>query len=163
MKRLAFRVVVGIVATACGGGSATSPTRTFPNMIGGWIGTESVNASALGINISNTCAESWTITSQTRGDFSGTFQTTGGTTVPCSQSGTINGSTTTNGSISDLSFSAQVNPQQGCTLVSRTAYSGVVSSTSLSAQSTERVSCVMAGLSGLVTVDRSYVIALTKR
>lgn len=161
MKRL--MLAVGIAATACGGGSPTSPTPRFPNMIGGWIGTSSVNGSALGISASNTCTESWTITSQTRGDFSGTFQTTGGTTAPCAQSGTINGSTTTNGTISGLNFSAQINPLQGCALVSRTAYSGVVSSTSLSAQSTERLSCVVAGIPGLVTVDRSFVIALTKR
>lgn len=58
----------------------------FPSMTGGWGGTLAITSTirSSGARSSNTCNQTWIVTTQTGGDFSGTFQLSGGTTSACS-------------------------------------------------------------------------------
>lgn len=165
-------VVLAIaLSTGCGGdGPSTSPTTvappqpTFVNMIGGWVGTYSTNVNVPNIpslNQSGNCSLNLTITAQTAGQFSGSFQLTNGT-VACASSGTITGTITALGTVTSLAGVTTVGAlPTGCSAQSTSGYSGVVSPTSLNATATERVSCSAGGAS--IVADAFRVIALTKR
>lgn len=104
MKRpLVFALVL---LGGCGGSSIpsappTPPPPIYPNMLGGWGGTNSdtwvsTDGSVTG---SRGCNETWLITSQTDGAFAGNFQTTPGTLADCALSGTVRGSVLVSGEI----------------------------------------------------------------
>src|SRR3990167_7548035 len=121
MMRLVTIVVICGLAVGCGGSTPTSPTATaatapqFPSMTGGWSGTRSmtlIERGGLNRRDSNLCTETWIVTAQTDGRFSGTFQASGGTSTPCSQSGTLGGEVSTAGGVSNLIFSDPA-PQTG--------------------------------------------------
>lgn len=70
-------------------------------MLGGWGGTTaatwvSTDATVTG---SRTCNETWLITAQSDGSFSGAFQSTPGTSAVCAVSGDIRGTVGLNGSL----------------------------------------------------------------
>jgi hypothetical protein len=168
LKRLALAALACCVVAGCSNDSSgpTAPTPApqpqFSSLVGGWTGTLTINASIAGLSGSNSCTQSWTITSQTSGNFSGTFQLSGGTAAPCAQSGTVSGTITAAGAFTDLTFGVQVNPITNCTRVALTPYAGnVTGGTSINVQSTETLSCNSGGTSA--TGTRSLVIALTKR
>ena len=157
-------LLAAVLVSGCGGDSSpTAPTPPqFPDMVGGWGGTLTINAAIAGISGSNTCTESWTITTQSAGQFSGAFQLSGGTSTSCAQSGTVTGTLTNNGTITDLTFSIQIGATSGCTRLSATPYTGVVTGgTSLSAQSSEQASCTGSGVTAVGS--RALAHALTKR
>jgi hypothetical protein len=124
--------------------------------VGSWEGTVTTSGSVGGTTATNTCRETWTISSQAEGDFLGTFQTSGGTTAPCAQSGAVNGVVTTGSAVTDIVHSAVINPTS-CTRLQRTAMAGSVTGAVLSAQSDETLAC-----SG-TTLTRRLAIAMTKR
>jgi hypothetical protein len=163
MKKAIIVTVIALMTAACSGGddSPTAPTPQYPSMIGGWGGTFTVNATLGTLSGSNTCTQSWTITDQTGGQFSGTWQLSGGTTVSCGQSGVVNGTITSSGSFADLTFGVQVGAVTGCTRTSSAPYSGVVTGNSLSVQSSEQLTCTGSG--GTFSGSRSLVTALTRR
>lgn len=146
------------LAAGCGDDDPSSPTPVgdYPGMVGSWEGTLTVTGTAGGTPVSNICRETWTIASQSSADFQGTFQTSGGTPNPCSQSGALNGTVAMGGGVTDIVHSSLINPNT-CTRVSRTAMAGAVSGTSLSAQSNETLSCSGA------TVTRTLSVSMTKR
>lgn len=140
---------------------APPPAPVYPNMIGAWAGTATINASILGLSASNICQLSWIITAQNGGEFNGTFQTSGGTTLNCAQSGRAFGAMTQSGAITNLNFEVSIGPVTGCTLLSSDPYAGIATSASLTAQANERLSCVSNGVT--VPGTRSLTVALTKR
>lgn len=79
----------------------TPPPPTYPNMLGGWAGTQAdTYVDNDGRNPGGrTCNESWLITSQQGGVFSGAFQRTAGSSDVCSRSGTVSGSVLVSGEI----------------------------------------------------------------
>lgn len=167
-------LLLGLVSllSGCGGSSplapspVASPQPTFPSLIGGWVGTYTSN-----INIPNVsggsgsggCSISWIVTNQTAGQFSGTWQLTGGfgQATGCGSSGNLSGAVTSSGAITNLSFATSVGPLPVCASLSSTGYSGTATATSVNASATERWSCT----SGSITVvaDVGRVLALTKR
>jgi hypothetical protein len=112
-----------LAAVACGGPSTpsvppTPPPPVYPNMLGGWGGTQadtwvSLDGSVTG---ARTCSETWLITSQTNDRFSGAFQRTPGSSDACARSGTISGSVLSEGTI-ELGHS-DTGVSGGCPLVS---------------------------------------------
>jgi hypothetical protein len=138
IARMVLAALIAGGSFACSGSSSPVPAPTappsvqpvYPNMIGGWNGTLTINATIVGVNASNACAESWIITGQSNGDFSGTFQLTGGTTTPCAQSGSVSGTVTTSGTVS-AGHSVTIGISLNCVRISGDGvYSGVVSGTS---------------------------------
>jgi hypothetical protein len=168
VMRYVMAILFVCLATACGGGSssptgpsatAAPPPPTYPNMIAGWDGSYTYTGTVLGTAGSGNCRVTWVITSQNGGDFLGTFQTSAGSgATPCAQSGTVNGIVTSSSTITDIVFSANINPLSGCTRTQRTAYAGVLTGATLSAQTTETLSC-----SGVGTVNRSFSLTMTRR
>ena len=168
-------VLVCFVAS-CGGdspstaapSSVAAPQPTYPNLVGGWIGTYTSNITAPnipGASGSGGCAFSWIITTQNAGQFSGTWQLSGGFGIApnCGSSGNVSGSITNAGAITGLSFGTNVAPAPAlsCTPISASGYSGVATVTSINASATERWSCTTG--STTLIADAGRVIALTKR
>ena len=96
---LAFAILLFVSCS-----STTSPAQ-FPNMLGIWTGTFTFVRSINPPGASNTCTMSWTVTSQSAGQYSGVYQLTGGTPDPCGSIGNVSGSVSTGGNISSLTFS----------------------------------------------------------
>ena len=108
-----------------------TPTARFPSMAGGWSGTLNVSVVVRGTGqrASNICTETWIVTAQTDGRFSGTFQSSGGTTASCSDSGSFTGDVSATGTLSRLTPSGT--SSSGATTCTRIGgdgnFTGVVS------------------------------------
>lgn len=186
MRKLLPFVVVILAACGSGSPSYTTPTPvptptpspapappppSFPNMLGGWGGTLTIATitRGTGARSSNTCNQTWIVTAQTAGDFSGSQQLSGGTVSNCSDSGMVNGTVSSGGTLTSLRFVGQ--PQNGVTICTRLAgdgsYSGVVSSAgNITAQTTDAVRCTTT-FQGQQPVsldaDRTLTLSMTKR
>lgn len=107
-------IFIAVAMASCGGGSSgptsptpAPPTSRYPMMIGDWRGTlavEQVVTPGSGGSTVSVCNETWAITTQVEGRFSGAFQADG----VCAQSGTMFGTVSTSGEISGLTFSVFV-------------------------------------------------------
>jgi hypothetical protein len=189
MGRIAFLLglsLSSLALPACGGGGlpnpaapTTNPTPSpapavapaavaFPNMVGGWSGTWSVSSAVRGSGLrsSNVCTQTWIISAQSAGSFTGTFQVTGGTT--CSSSGSVAGEVSTSGAISLSTVDAT--PQSGATICTRTAgtgiYTGVVSGgAAFTAQTSDILRCTTTILGSSLTqdADRTLLLSMNKR
>ena len=176
----AWALSLSVLIVACSGRSAvvtpTAPTpvvtpAAFPAMTGGWSGTRSITLVERGgfnRRDSNTCTETWILTTQTDGRFSGTFQIAGGTTTTCSQSGTVTGEVSTSGTLSALVFTDP--PPTGLTVCRRTGgsaeFSGVVANAAaVTAQRVDVQSCTVTAGTLVVTADwdRTTALAMNKR
>jgi hypothetical protein len=155
LKTSARLFLLAVFIAGCGDDKPSSPSSTYPNMVGSWEGTATTSGTVGGTLATNTCSETWTISSQSAGDFAGTFQTSGGTTAPCAQSGNLNGVVTAGSAVTDIVHTA-VN-QNPCTRLQRSAMAGTVTGAALSAQSSETLSC-----SG-TTLTRNIAVSMTKR
>lgn len=131
-------------------------------MIGDWRGTlavEQVVTPGSGGSTVSVCNETWAITTQVEGRFSGAFQADG----VCAQSGTMFGTVSTSGEISGLTFSVFVGSPGETSTCRRVSgdgvYTGTLRGTSLMAQTTERTMCATA----LLTFDRSYSLSMSKQ
>lgn len=121
MKRALLLLVV---LAGCGGGPSapsippTPPPPVYPNMIGGWGGTQADTWVALDGTLpgSRTCNEAWLITSENQGEFAGNFQRTPGSSDVCARSGVISGSALPGGNIAAIHTSTGV--AGGCQQVS---------------------------------------------
>lgn len=176
MKGLAV-LVIAVTVVACSGDSnapsaapsAPPPAQVlpptapaFPAMTGGWAGTATFTLTnrATGRRDSNICMDTWIITAQTAGRFSGTFQSAGGTPQPCAASGTMAGDVSTTGAVSGLTFTPAAS--QCSRIAGDGMFSGVISNANaLTAQATDAIRCV--GQSVTTESDRTIVLALTKR
>lgn len=157
LKTWTSLLLVACLAASCGGDDGSlGPSQTYPSMVGSWEGTLTVSGTAGGSPVSNTCRETWTISSQSSADFAGTFETSGGSPNPCAQSGSLNGTVATGGGVTDIVHSALINPN-ACTRVSRTAMAGSVNGAVLTAQSNETLSC------NGTTITRTLAVSMTKR
>lgn len=104
MKRVLLAAMLAL--TGCGGPSAptvppTPPPPVYPNMLGGWGGTQADTWVSLDGSVTGgrTCNEAWLITYQNGGAFSGAFQRTQGSSDVCARSGDLSGSVLTDGTI----------------------------------------------------------------
>lgn len=152
MRTLVCVVCLCLLAAACGSSPTqpspptqppAPPAPQFPSMMGAWNGTTTIVAVVGTVSGSNVCTQSWLITSQTQGSFSGSFQLSGGTTVACASAGTVSGTIATNGAISGLTFSAQISPPNpGCTKTSGdTVFSGLLTNATLTATASDAFLC----------------------
>ena len=182
---LGFVVVCAAAASACGG--FTSPTTgpspifspapasapgvpatpivpapvSYPSAVAAWTGTRLISAvySDGQPRATTSCEETWIIRSQSGGSFSGTFQSTGSGT--CAQSGTLNGTISFTGAISDLTFSSAVGDNPECTRSSdNVRYAGTLSAKGITAQAGDRMQCAFTR--GSATAERSISITMTR-
>lgn len=146
---------------ACGGSkSPGGPTPQYPNLVGGWNGTLTIAAVELSPpyrRASNICTESWIINTQNGGQFSGTFQESGGTFVPCASSGTLSGAVSASGQVSGLSFAVVVGATSCRRLLGDGIWAGILTGNSLVAQRTDRLQCPNE------TGDRSLSLSMHKQ
>ena len=131
-----------LIVPACGGSSPTSAAPpSAPSLMGNWSGTRLELLISGAANISTTCKEVWSITSQTQGQFSGTFQVSGGTTAPCGGSGTVSGTIGADNRVSGLAFSVDIFTG-GCTRSSGDGrYSGQFVNGVMTATTSDSVAC----------------------
>ena len=175
--------MIGVLlfAVGCSGGGGSAPASTptaptviapsFPSMTGGWSGTRSLTLTERGglqHRDSNLCTETWIIGSQTEGRFSGTFQTSGGTTTVCSHAGPVSGDVSTTGTISNVVFTDP--PPAGLTVCTRTGgsatFGGVVTNAAaLTVEGTDLQRCTVTAGAIVVTRewDRTTTVAMNKR
>lgn len=172
--------VFAVMATACVGYSPAAPSQSAPpapipspapvppqapeapNLLGGWTGIYSIATvdRGTGLRHSNTCDEEWLVTDQTGGQFSGTFQLSGGTTTPCAHSGTIAGALSMTGALSGLAHSVTLGSLPCSRILGDGRMSGFASSTAVTAQSTDRVRC---NNPFTYETDRTLTLAMNKR
>ena len=167
--RRAVLIWLSLLAAGCSG-SSSSPTAaspTYPNILGGWLGTYTSNLNAPNVpqlTTSGGCTVSFTITTQNTSTFSGTWQNSGGfgAVSNCASSGTVSGSVSSTGSLQSLTFGTTVGVgiPAGCSLTNNTGYSGIVTTSSFNASATERYACPALGVSVL---DVGRVLSLSKR
>jgi hypothetical protein len=135
---------------------------SYPSAIAAWTGTRTIAAiySDGEGRGTITCEETWIIRSQSGASFAGTFQSSGSGT--CVQSGTLSGTLTFAGAISDLTFSTAVGDNPLCTRSSASArYSGMMSATGITAQAGDELQCSFAR--STTTAERTISIAMTRR
>jgi len=168
--------LLSLVATACGEASPTAasqsvpappaivpvPPSEAPNLLGEWAGIYTIATvdRGTGLRSSNTCSESWRVNLQTRGQFSGTFQLSPGTTITCAQSGTFFGTVSATGALSALSHSVPLASLPCARISGDGTMTGTASPTALAAQATDTVRCT-----NILTyeTDRSLALVMTKR
>jgi hypothetical protein len=168
-------LVVGLfasMANACGGDSPATPVPNpapvpapapqAPSLVGGWAGvfTAVTVERQSGRRTSNTCNESWIVTTQTGGRFSGTFQLSGGTAITCAQSGTFFGSVSTNGALSGLTHSVMLGSLPCSRISGDGTLNGFASSITVTAQATDVVRCTNVFT---YEADRTLTLAMNKR
>jgi hypothetical protein len=109
--------------------------------MGNWAGSRLVVMGSGAASLSNTCMETWSITAQTQGEFSGTFRLSGGTTAPCEGAGTVSGTISTDNRISGVAFSMDI-VSGGCTRSSGDGrYSGQFATGAITATMNDSVAC----------------------
>lgn len=144
---------------------APPPAPVFLNMVAGWSGRATLAAVIRQTNErgTNVCDQSWVVTSQTGGTFTGTFQSSGGTLVACAQAGTFTGVITTSGTLQSLDFDVALGAASGCTRISGSAtLTGVVSATgALTAQGADALRCTVNGVA--LEADRTISLEMAKR
>ena len=190
---MTFTILWACFTVACGSGSTASPTAPsattpvttavpaptpapvaqYPSMTGGWSGTLNISAvtRGSGVRSSNICTNTWIVTTQNAGRFSGTYQLSGGTTASCTSAGDLSGDVSTSGTLSGLSFTSP--PQTGATTCTRISgdgtYSGVVSNASaVTASSADAQRCTTVFAGGVpppitAEADRTLTLTMNKR
>lgn len=167
MKRALL--LCAIVAIGCGGNSPalTSPTpvASSVSVIGGWAGalTSAGTVVQTGERATVVCNQVWTITSQTGSQFSGSWQSSGGS---CAQGGQLSGAVSSSGVISNLSFGVSVGttPPPGATCAISSGneiFTGIASTTSITASASNRLHCTVLGTT--LDLDRAMSLTMTKR
>ena len=146
---------ITVNADHTGGTNTISVSGTaHPNMLGAWFGTLTITIPG----ISNVCNMSWIANGQTGGQFSGTFQTSGGTTTSCGQAGTFSANVSPANSVSNLSFGISVGAASNCTrLAGDGMFNGALSGATLTAQTADTVQC------GTLAANRSLTVVMTKQ
>lgn len=146
MRSMALLALSLLIVPGCGGSSPTSATApssspSFTSLMGGWSGSRLEVLTSGAASISTSCREVWSITSQTQGQFSGTFRVSGGTTAPCEGAGTVSGTVSADNRISELAFSVDI-LTGGCTRSSGAGrYSGQFANGSITATTSDSVAC----------------------
>jgi hypothetical protein len=131
-------------------------------MVGNWSGTLAVETVQTpgGSRSARGCNETWAVTQQTGGRFTGTFQASG---LDCPQSGSITGTVAMSGELTGLMFSPNPGSPGGCLVVSgEVVYSGLLNGISLRAQTAERSVC-HPPVTGIITFDRSFTLSMSRQ
>jgi hypothetical protein len=137
-----------VVTGACDSSPPSAPSVQFANMIGAWSGTLDING---GTNI---CAYTWSITNQTGGSFSGSFEVGAG----CRQAtGAVSGTVSEAGAVS---FGPLLPLDAVCTRLAGGTATGTVSGSSVSATGSDTLRCNTP--TGVFEFTRSYALSLTK-
>jgi hypothetical protein len=138
-------LLVALAAMACGGHSPAAPSAplppSYPDMVGGWAGTSGETWTNNGGGSGGlTCNETWLITGQQGGAFSGTYQSTPNAGSACRDAGTIDGTVTPS---NEIRIRPHSNTNSGCVLLTgSTEYHGFVSgSGAVTAQSDYSMRC----------------------
>lgn len=130
-------------------------TPLFPSVLGAWSGTLSFAAQGS----SGSCNQTWLITSQTGGTFSGTFQITGGT--GCSQAGTISGAITSTNAITSLGVVSNTVSNGAVCTDSNSVTTGLLSGRTMNVQKSFTRNCTSPPPA--VTFAESQTISMTKQ
>jgi len=164
MTRAVLWIVVAASLAGCSDSSTSPSTNStgFPDIIGTWLGSRTVNARLEeGTTTNNVCAERWSVKTQAGASFTGTFETGG---APClQQAGAIEGTITTAGALATFSINMTVGEGGPCVVVSQSALSGGFSTTTTVDM---RFSDVIACASGPGTsrsTTRTVSVALTRQ
>jgi hypothetical protein len=173
-------LLLALITAACSGSAPTRPTPppvqapppvaapVYPNMMGAWAGTLAVAVVQIGgpNRSSNICTDTWFVTAQTGDQFSGTYQSAGGTTVSCATSGTFSGSVSTSGTLTSLMATPLVGGNVGCVRVNGDGiFAGFASASLITAQRADQLRCtsVTSLFTSIVTMDRTLSLSLNKR
>ena len=131
-------------------------------MAGNWSGAltvETLVTPGNGRTTVEVCDKTWTIASQTEGQFAGTFETRDG----CAGSGIVNGAVSMTGDVTGLTF--RVSGGSQTTTCQRVfgdgVYAGRLNGTSLMAQASERSLCVAGGVG--IQFDRALRLSMNKQ
>ena len=163
--RSCLGIFMAVAMTSCGG-SQTSPTPApptprFPSTVGNWSGTLTIDQVETpgGSRLVTVCNETWAVTTQIEGQFTGTFQATGG----CAGSGSMKGTVSTSGEVTGLTFNPHVGSPGSCLLeFGDGIYAGVLNGGALTARTAERAVC-HPPVTGLITFDRSFTLSMRKQ
>lgn len=166
VRQLLALFIAGFLAS-CGSSPSTAPSPVAPSLLGNWTGTLTLTLAVADSTSTSraTCGLEWSITAQTAGLFSGTWTLARPADVApplCApQSGSIGGTVSANGNISDVAFERLFNLNPQCSSLSGSStFSGLATAGSITAESRQRIQCPT-----LTTpvVDNVNTIALTKR
>ena len=125
MMRAVFWMLLACSLAGCSD-SPTSPSTTsagFPDIRGTWIGSRTVDARLEdGATTNNTCAERWTIQTQSDVSFAGAFETGRAPCLP--QAGALEGTITATGAIATLSINMTLGEGGPCSVMTQSALTG---------------------------------------
>jgi hypothetical protein len=124
----------------------------FPNLNGVWVGTERSPGFS-------TCDITWTVSGQTSQQFSGKWQN-GGFSSQCVHAGSLTGTVSVGGAISNLNFGLSVGVGLQCSPVPLAGglFEGPVTANSVQVQGAETLQCDVLG-----AVARSVTMSMTKQ
>jgi hypothetical protein len=183
--RFALLLALTTLAASCGGTSAPSagPSAVpsiiapplpppapvpapalqpqFPDVLGRWSGTTTIVVTVDGQQQSSACTETWRITSQNAGAFSGTFQTSG-MAGDCERVGMVNVVMTPNGGVTELFHSAQIGTDTRCTKTNATPYAGRISDDGLTFTAMATDSLLCGSGSAATNARRRIAVLMTK-
>jgi hypothetical protein len=149
-----YNGTITVVSDQTSGSNSIPVSGTaFANLSGGWAGTETASASGTSI----VCNMTWIVNSQTAGQFSGTWQTSGNS---CGQAGNMTGTISSTNSFSGLNFNATVGTlPNGCSRVAGDGlFSGPLSGNNALVQSSDTIRCP-----GIPDIVRSITLSMNKQ
>jgi len=157
--RRASAVLFALLASSCGSTAVDTPsgpsaptapvratTPSFPDVVGMWAGTAEVTIvdRARGTSALYGCAESWNITSQDGGEFSGSWMSNGQSSSSdpyCTQSGTFTSAMTPDATLLHLRLTPSFDAR-ACTRRSAEGnFTGIINTTAFLAQMTDQWTC----------------------
>ncbi|HKW03570.1 MAG TPA: choice-of-anchor D domain-containing protein [Vicinamibacterales bacterium] len=143
---------IAVIGDQTSGNNTIAASGTaYPNMNGGWFGTETASASG----ISAVCNMTSLVSGQTGSSFNGTWQTSG---TSCGQAGTLSGVVSLSNTVPSLTFSATVGAPNCTRVAGDGVLSGTLSGNSLLAQATDTIRC-----QGFADLTRSITVSMTKQ
>jgi hypothetical protein len=132
----------------------------YPSIVGNWSRTLTVEnvVTPGGARHVNACNETWGVTTQIEGQFTGTFQRS------CGESGSMNGTVSMSGDVTGLTFNVMVGRFMTSTclrVLGDGVYTGLLNGASLMAQTAERTFCIAGG--GGLQFDGSFSLSMSKQ
>jgi len=113
-----------------------------------------------GTTTNNTCAERWTIQTQSDASFAGAFETGG---APClQQAGALEGTITTTGAIATLSINMTLGEGGPCSVVTQNALTGGFVGRTVNIRFSDEIVCA-SGSGTFRSTKRTVAMALTRQ
>ena len=132
-----------------------------------WVGSAEITLvdRARGTSVLYGCAESWNITSQDGGEFSGSWMSNGQSSSSdpyCTQSGTFTSAMTSDATLRHLRVTPSLDVR-GCTRTSGDGnFTGIINTTAFMAQMMDQWVCTDS-IGRMYDADRTVALTLTKR